>query len=62
MPHQQIGPVQRDCICPTLRSADHTLACDDAFRVKFFGAWTLARQRFYFPELVDPRLHDDGHL
>lgn len=59
MPHQHIRPVQRDCICPTLRQDDHTLTCDTAYRAKFFNAWTFERQRFYFPELVDSGLLHD---
>jgi hypothetical protein len=61
MCHQQIRPVQRDCICPTERHEDHTLPCDTAYRAKFFGAWTRERQRFYFPELFATGLLDDGH-
>jgi hypothetical protein len=46
MPHHQIRPVERDCICPARPATVHTANCEAAFREKFFSSWRRERDRF----------------
>lgn len=52
MPHPQIRPVERDCRCLIRPAGGHTPTCEAEFRQKFFGSWTLERQRFYYPDAM----------
>ncbi len=62
--HHFIGPVERDCICPTRPPEAHTPQCEDALRRKFFAACTRTRERFYgeqAPGAGDPRGTPSGY-